>query len=230
LSLNPLEIQRLSSYFETVLAPAHILLLYETSPELEALKPKIRAKKYAELTVFSRPSKNDPKLEAKASSFIRHVGDEELSKPERLVRTERRIQEIHPSTRIVCAYNTEKMIGLGEELCVEIFSLHDYILFTRFTNGGINLLESMERTLTEALGQHGAEMVHRYMEREGIERGSTPLHFRQFLDAMHELLGGGAEPLARLIHRRLFQTLRSSPGEIKDEKDGKDSYRDTRTR
>lgn len=220
MSLNPLEIQRLSSYLETVLAPAHILLLYETLPELEALKPKIGAKKYAELTVFIRPSKNDPKLmaETEDTCFIRHVGDGELSKPERLVRTERRIQETRPSTRIVCAYNTEKLIGLGEELCVEIFSLHDYILFTRFSKGGINLLESMERALTEALGQHGAEMVHRYMEREGIERGSTPLHFRQFLDAMHELLGGGAEPLARLIYRRLFQTLRSSPGEIKNGK------------
>ncbi len=60
-------------------------------------------------------------------------------------------------------------------------------------------------------------MIHRYMEREGIERGLTPLRFRKFLDTMQELLGSGAEPLTKQIYRRLFQNLMSSPEGIWDE-------------
>ena len=220
MSIHRPEITKLSAYLKSMDSPSHILLIYDSPSELEALKHDVAPRKYAHITV-SYGKKSQKKKQAANTSgegwVLRHVVDIDPSKTDKLVRTEKRLQERRIPPRIICAYRTQKILGLGEDVGIDIFSAHDYILFTRFSNGGITLLNSTSRTLSETLGNHGAEMIHRYMEREGIERGLTPLRFRQFLDTMQELLGSGAEPLTRLIYRRLFQNLMSSPEGIWDE-------------
>jgi hypothetical protein len=141
--------------------------------------------------------------------FMRRV-EEQLSDLDALLREERRIDERGQKNSIICAYNLEKFMEIGEEPRMEILSLHDHILFSRFTRGGMALLEATENTLKNALGTPGADIVQRYIEQESRDREITPLSFRGYMDAMSGLLGSGAAPLTRLIYRRLFQMIRSS--------------------
>ncbi len=136
--------------------------------------------------------------------------EEQLSDLDALLREERRIDERGQKNSIICAYDLAKFMEIGEEPRMEILSLHDCILFTKFTKGGIKLTEATENALFNTLGSHGADIVKRYIEQESRDRDITPLSFRGYLDAMSGLLGSGTVPLTRLIYRRLFQKMRSS--------------------
>ena len=233
MSIHHPEITKLCAYLKSIDSPSHILLIYDSPSELEALRHDVAPQKYAHLTLSY--GKKSQRKETTTDNMekgwvLRHVVDTDPSRADKLVRTERRLQERRIPPRIICAYRTQKILGLGEDVGTDIFSAHDYILVTRFSNGGITLLNSTSKALSEALGNHGAEMIHRYMEREGIERGLTPLRFRQFLDTLQELLGSGAEPLTMLIYRRLFQNLRSNQEGIWDESREQDQDRDPRPR
>jgi hypothetical protein len=140
---------------------------------------------------------------------VRRV-EEQLSDVEKLLVEEKEIDERGQENSIICAYRLDKFMEIGEEPRMEILSLHDHILFTRFTSGGMALTEATENALNNALGTHGTDIVQRYIEQGRREREVTPLSFRGYMDAMSGLLGSGTEPLTRLIYRRLFQTIRSS--------------------
>ncbi len=119
--------------------------------------------------------------------------------------------------RVMCAYPIKPFIGLGEDACVEILSLHHHVLFTKFSKGGLILLESAETAMNDALGRRGAEMISNYLEQKGIERCMIPLKLPRYVELLHELLGTGALPLMQIAYRRLFQRLRSSPEIFKNE-------------
>ena len=135
--------------------------------------------------------------------------ERQLSDLEKLLEEEE-LDERGQENSIICAYQLYNFMEIGEEPRMEILSLHDHILFTRFTRGGLALTEATENALNNALGTHGADIVHRYIEQKNREGEVTPQSFRGYMDALSGLLGSGTEPLTRLVYRRLFQTIRSS--------------------
>jgi hypothetical protein len=219
LSQEHLEIKRLSSHLESLSPPAHVILLYGPAHELEPLKRELRTREYPLLTMPSTRTLNTAtplKGEEPGCWALRCLDAGEFSDPGKIIRTERRIQERRPVDRVMCAYPLGRLIGLGEDHCVTILSLHDSILFTRFTKGGLVFLESAEEALSSALGPRGAEMIHNYLEERGIERSCVTLQFERCLEALRALLGTGADPLARLTYQTLFRKLRSSPEAFED--------------
>ena len=204
------EIKKLSRFITSLTPPNHIILFYDNPLDIEALKDETEAKEYDELE--ARKSLRDET--AQSTDFIspllvRKV-DEQLNDLDTLLREERRINNREQGDSIICTYDLGKFMELNEEPRMEILSLHDHILFTKFTNGGMALIEATENALNNALGTHGADIIQRYIEQETGDREITPLSFRGYLDTMSGLLGSGAVPLTRLIYRRLFQMMRSS--------------------
>ncbi len=166
---------------------------------------------------FELPPDEAKKLDGWA---VRCVSGEGFTSPVKLIRTERRMQERRMLMRVMCAYPIKPFIGLGEDACVEILSLHHHVLFTRFSKGGLTLLESAETAMHDALGRRGAEMIHNYLEQKGVEKNMIPLKLPRYTDLLKELLGTGAIPLMRITYRKLFQKLRSSPEMFKNESRG----------
>ena len=204
------EIKKLSRYITSLNAPNHIILLYDDPLDIETIKDEAEAREYGEPEALgAREDKTSQATDAIHPLFMRRV-EEQLSNLDALLREERRIDEREQENSIICAYKLDKFMDIGEEPRMEILSLHDYILFTKFTKGGITLIEATENALCNALGSHGADIVQRYIEQESRGRDITPLRFRGYMDAMSGLLGSGAVPLTRLIYRRLFQMMRSS--------------------
>jgi len=204
------EIKKLSRFITSLNAPNHSILLYDDSLDIETIKDEAEAREYSEPEALgARGDKTSQATDAIPSLFMRRV-EEQLSNLDALLREERRIDEREQENSIICAYNLDKFMDIGEEPRMEILSLHDYILFTKFTKGGITLIEATENALCNALGSHGADMVQRYIEQESRDQDFTPLRFRGYMDAMSGLLGSGAVPITRLIYRRLFQMMRSS--------------------
>ncbi len=204
------ETKKLSRFITYLNPPNHIILLYDDPFDIETLKDETEAREYGELEASGAKGDEIPQAaDATPPLFMRRV-EEQLSDLDALLREERRIDEREQENSIICAYNLTKFMEIDEEPRMEILSLHDYILFTKFTKGGITLIEATENALCSALGSHGADIVQRYIEQESGDREITPLSFRGYLDAMNGLLGSGAVPLTKLIYRRLFQMIRSS--------------------
>lgn len=224
MSLKNLDTQRLVSYLRSLSPPTHLILLYGAPSELEDLKQKIGAHEYPCLTV---PPRGQPNLKVLPDELkklngwaLRCVRGEEFTNPGRLIRTERRLQERRVLRRVMCAYPIEPFIGLGEDACIDILSLHHYVIFSRFSKGGLIFLESAGAAISDALGRRGAEMIHNYLEQKGVERCMIPLKLPRYAELLHELLGTGATPLMRITYRNLFQRLRSSPEMFRDESRG----------
>ena len=204
------EIKKLGRFITSLNSPNHIILLFDDPLDIETLKDEAEAREYGELEApGAKGDETSQVTDAIPPLFIRRV-EEELADLDALLREERRIDERGQKNSIICAYDLTKFMEIGEEPRMEILSLHDHILFTKFTKGGITLTEATENALYNALGSHGADIVKRYIEQESGDREITPLSFRGYLDAMSGLLGSGAVPLTRLIYRRLFQMMRSS--------------------
>lgn len=204
------EAKKLCRFITYLNPPNHIILLYDDPLDIETLKDEAEAREYGELEASGAKGDEIPQAaDAISPLFMRRV-EAQLSDLDALLREERRIDERGQENSIICAYNLAKFMEIDEETRMEILSLHDYILFTKFTKGGITLIEATENALSNALGSHGADIVQRYIEQESGDREITPLSFRGYLDAMSGLLGSGAVPLTRLIYRRLFQMIRSS--------------------
>jgi len=204
------ETKKLGRFITSLNAPNHIILLYDDPLDIETLKDEAKAREYGELEALgAKGDETSQKTDENPPLFMRRV-EAQPSDLDALLREERRIDERGQENSIICAYNLAKFMEIGEEPRMEILSLHDHILFTKFTKGGITLIEATENTLYNALGSHGADIVQRYIEQESRDREVTPLSFRRYLDAMSGLLGSGAVPLTRLIYRRLFQMIRSS--------------------
>ncbi len=196
------EIKKLGRFITSLNAPSHIILLYDDPLDIEKLKDEAEAREYGELEApGAKGDETSQATDVIPPLFMRRV-EEQLSDMDALLREERRIDERGQENSIICAYDLAKFM--------EILSLHDCILFTKFTKGGITLTEATENALFNTLGSHGADIVKRYIEQESGDRDITPLSFRGYLDAMSGLLGSGTLPLTRLIYRRLFQTMRSS--------------------
>ncbi|MCW3978991.1 MAG: hypothetical protein NWF12_04520 [Candidatus Bathyarchaeota archaeon] len=224
MSLKNPDTQRLASYLQSLIPPAHVILLYGAPSELESVKLEIKAHEYPCLTVPPREPMNFKVLPYEAKKLdgwaLRCVRGEGFTSPVKLIRTERRMQERRMLMRVMCAYPIKPFIGLGEDACVEILSLHHHVLFTRFSKGGLILLESAETAMHDALGRRGAEMIHNYLEQKGVERNMIPLKLPRYVDLLHELLGKGVLPLMQITYRKLFQRLRSSPEMFKNEPRG----------
>lgn len=204
------EIKKLSRFITSLNPPNHIILLYDDPLDIETLKDEAEAREYGELEApGARGDETSQATDVIPPLFMRRV-EEQLSDMDALLREERRIDERGQENSIICAYDLAKFMEIGEEPRMEILSLHDCILFTKFTKGGITLTEATENALFNTLGSHGADIVKRYIEQESRDRDITPLSFRGYLDAMSGLLGSGTVPLTRLIYRRLFQMMRSS--------------------
>jgi hypothetical protein len=215
LSLKNPDIWRLVSHLQSLSSPAHVILFYGVLTELEDLKQGINAHEYPRLTVppggrqYSRSLPDDG--EKSAGWALRRLREDEFSNPGKLIRTERRIQERRTPMRVACAYPIERFLGLGEDACIDILSLHSYAFFAKFSRGGLMLLESAENALSSALGRRGAEMIHNYLDQRGMERCTIPLRFPEYSDMLRELLGRGAHSLLLITYRNLFQKMRSSP-------------------
>ena len=204
------EIKKLGRFITSLNAPSHIILLYDDPLDIENLKDETEAREYDDLEASgARGDETSQATDVIPPLFMRRV-EEQLSDLDALLREERKLDERRQEISIICAYDLAKFMEIGEESRMEILSLHDCILFTKFTKGGITLTEATENALYNALGSHGADIVKRYIEQESGDRDITPLSFRGYLDAMSGLLGSGTVPLTRLIYRRLFQTMRSS--------------------
>jgi len=204
------EIKKLGKYLTSLKPPNHIILLYDDPLDIENLKHEAQAREYFE-SEARRPAWVETSQETDIAQplYVRRV-EGQLSDMEGLLAEERRIDERGQEDSIICAYKLEKFMELGEEPRMEIISLHDHILFSRFTWGEMTLTEATENAINNALGPHGAEIVHRYIEQARQGHEGKPPSFRGYMAAMSGLLGGGAVPLTRLIYRRLFQTMRSS--------------------
>lgn len=204
------EIKKLSRYITSLNGPNHIILLYDDPLNIETLKDEAEAREYGETSAPGyQQDETYQAADVAPPLFVRRV-ERQLSDVEKLLEEEKEIDERGQENSIICAYQLTTFMEIGEEPRMEILSLHDHILFTRFTRGGLALTEATENALNNALGTHGADIVQRYIVQEGREGEVTPLSFRVYMDAMSGLLGSGTEPLTRLIYRRLFQTIRSS--------------------
>ena len=204
------EIKKLGRFITSLNAPNHIILLYDDPLDIETLKDETEAREYDELEApGAMGDETAQATDVIPPLYMRRV-EEQLSDLDALLREEKRIDERGQENSIICAYKLAKFMEIGEEPRMEILSLHDHILFTKFTKGGITLIEATENTLHNALGSHGADIVQRYIEQKSRDQEITPLSFRGYLDTMSGLLGSGAVPLTRLIYRRLFQMMRSS--------------------
>lgn len=215
------EIRVLSSHLLSLRPPAHVMLIHGSPQELDALRQELRALEYSDLTI---PCKDlhSPRTQSEAAVgldhwMLRNVGDCEPSNPEKLIRDERRMRDRRPPIRVACAYPCGRFIGMGEEACVNIFTAHDSVLFTRFSKGGSMLQESAEKALLSALGCQGAEILYSYIEQRGIERHEIPLRFMEYSGLLRELMGTGADSLSQLAYQALFQKIMSSMETIVNE-------------
>jgi len=204
------EIKKLGRFITSLNAPNHIILLYDDPLDIETLKEEAEAREYGELEAPGAKGDETSQITDETPPLFMRRVEAQPSDLDALLREERRVDERGQENSIICAYNLTKFMEIDEEPRIEILSLHDYILFTKFTKGGITLIEATENALCNALGSHGADIVQRYIEQESRDREITSLSFRGYLDAMSGLLGSGAVPLTRLIYRRLFQMIRSS--------------------
>ena len=213
------EIEKLSEFITSLNPPTHIILLYDEPLDIETFKEETEAREYVELEALTAIVTEEPNMtEEHNPLFVRNV-DEQLSDLDALLREERRIDERGQQNSVICTYDLEKFMEIGEDPRMEILSLHDHILFTEFTTGRKTLIEATETAINNALGSHGADILLRYIEQGSMDREIAPLSFQGYLDAMSKLLGGGAEPLTRLIYRRLFQTMRPSRESGKNERE-----------
>jgi len=221
LSLYNPEIRKLVFHLLSIDPLAHVILFYGLFSELEDLKQGINAHGYPSLTLPLGGRQNFRFLQDDGEKYsgwaLRRLRDDEFSNPGKLIRTERKIQERRTSMRVACAYPLERFLWLGEDACIDILLLHSQVFFTRFSRGGLMLLESAENALSSALGRRGAEMIHNYLEQRGMERCTIPLKFPEYSDMLRELLGRGAHSPKRITYRNLYQRMRSSSEVFEDE-------------
>lgn len=205
-----MEINKLGGYIKSLSQPNHVMLLYEDPLDIETLKDETGAEEYNKHGTSGK-RRTEPTQGTKAVSplLLRRV---EIHLPDirDLLAKEREIEGRRQANSVICTYDLEKFMEVDEEPRMEILSLHDHVLFTKFTKGGIAITEAMEGALRCSLGTHGAEIVQRFVAHEMRGREATPLSIRGYVNAMNGLLGGGTEPITKLIYRRLFQTMRSS--------------------
>jgi len=142
---------------------------------------------------------------------INRVGRDALSDLTGLIRLEERIRDERQPQMALCTYPLMHLIELAETSFIDILSLHDYILFSRFEEGRRILLEAVDEALKSSLGGSGSEMLYRFARNMDIEREQIPGELRRFRLVLRELLGIGANVLERFIFRRLYLKLSKSP-------------------
>ena len=190
--------------------PTHSILFYKNPAEVNPVNEVTGARDYRFLSLQHGEAAKKGLGDPTPRIFLRRVSEREIGDKERLLRKERRLNAKRRDATVICAYPIAPFTAQGEDTCIEVLSLHDYILFTEFTRGNMMLVDATQRAMSNSLGNHGAEILYRYIEQEGEGSISTPLRFRGYLNSMSGLLGEGAIPLTRIIYRKLFQTMRSS--------------------
>ena len=214
MAINKLETQSVLNFLDSLRPPVHVILIYEEPSELEDIESEITVEtlrvtpQYVMDQVYSvsMPRKPD------ASKWVFHrVEPETLSNIERLIGFEERMRETRQPPMALCAYPLKQFIERDTSIFVDILSLHDYVLFSRFEEGQKMMLKAMEEALEHTLGRSGSEMIYSFAQQMGIYREQVPSNLRRFRRVLQELLGIGADFLERLIFKRLYLKLRSCP-------------------
>lgn len=214
MSTGQMETQKISSFLETLRPPVHVIILDGDLSELNEPDSKTMVET-SETTVPRYASDLSPHLTRQQATLqdwvINRVERKVISEPAYLLEMEEKVHEKGGPAKTICAYPLTQVIELDERLFSEILSMHDYIIFSQFSNGQRLLRESVEEALEGALGRGGSEVIYTFIGYMGIERGRIPLKLRQLRSVLRRVLGLGADVVERHIFRRLYLKLRSNP-------------------
>lgn len=213
MTVERLEAKGVHEFLSSLLQPVHVLLLYGDPTELDHIEPQIGAEK---LTAHASQKPERRSYTIDAGGFlvgwvINRIGEDLLQNASKLIEYEKEIKEKGVPPRMICAYHLKNFLQLDAGLFVEILSLHDYVLFTRFEEGMRLTLEVVEEAMEVALGRSGSEMIYRFANNMGVERDLIPYKLRTFRRVLQELLGIGANFMELFIFRTLYNRLRSNP-------------------
>lgn len=215
MAIDRLETRSIPNFLNSLQPPVHVILLYTEPSELDDIKSKIMV----EASSSETPHKAADRVysasltpEGTAKGWVINTfGREALSDPARLIGLEERVREARQPQMVLCAYPLMHITELNESIFIDILSLHDYVLFSRFVEGQKMVIEAVEEALRSSLGDSGSEMIYRFAHHMGIEREQIPGELQRFRLVLRKLLGIGADLLERFIFRRLYLKLRSSP-------------------
>ena len=215
MSIERLETGSILEFLNSLQPPVHVILLCNEPTNVDEIE--------SEMMIGASPGSTSEHAADQVYGFslttefatsgwvINRVGRDALSDPTGLIRLEERIRDERQPQMALCTYPLMHLIELAETSFIDILSLHDYILFSRFAEGRRMLLEAVDEALKSSLGGSGSEMLYRFARNMDIEREQIPRKLRRFRLVLRELLGIGANVLERFIFRRLYLKLRKSP-------------------
>ncbi|KON30684.1 hypothetical protein AC482_03285 [miscellaneous Crenarchaeota group-15 archaeon DG-45] len=213
MSLERLESRNILEFLNALQPPVHIILL-NAEPSERVDLPEMLAEATRSATSEHEANRLHGVSLLTAGSEtgweINDIESDRLSEPSELLRMEEKIKADRKPRMVMCIYPLTQTMELGEVLFIDIISLHDYIIFSSYEEGGRLLLKAVEKALTSALGDSGSEMLYRFARQMGVERERIPCELRQFRRILRDLLGIGAEFLEKAIFRRLYLELGSS--------------------
>lgn len=214
MATETLETQRLLNFLDALRPPVHVIILYGDPSELDIILDSMRVEEFhSEAPHYAAESDLGSHLIQGVVNrwLLNRVGQDAFSDLMGFIETEERIRDSQQPRMVMCAYPLNHFVKLDMSIFVDILSIHDYVLFSRFMEGQNMVLEAMEEALDSALGLSGSEMIYRIAENWGVDRGQIARSLRQFMLVLREVLGVGADFLERFIFRRLYLKLRSSP-------------------
>ena len=214
MSIERLETGSILEFLNSLQPPVHVILLCMEPTNVDEIESEMMVGASSRATSgHAADQLYGFSLRECATSgwVINRVGRDALSDLTGLIRLEERIRDERQPQMALCTYPLMHLIELAETSFIDILSLHDYILFSRFEEGRRILLEAVDEALKSSLGGSGSEMLYRFARNMDIEREQIPRKLRRFRLVLRELLGIGANVLERFIFRRLYLKLSKSP-------------------
>lgn len=214
MSIERLETGSILEFLNSLQPPVHVILLCMEPTNVDEIESEMMVGASSRATSgHAADQLYGFSLRECATSgwVINRVGRDALSDLTGLIRLEERIRDERQPQMALCTYPLMHLIELAETSFIDILSLHDYILFSRFEEGRRILLEAVDEALKSSLGGSGSEMLYRFARNMDIEREQIPGELRRFRLVLRELLGIGANVLERFIFRRLYLKLSKSP-------------------
>jgi len=137
-TIKRLERESILNFLHSLSPPVHVILFYVKTPELVDIESKIAVQRSVEAETDATDQVRGANLTKDDINnwAIRNVNSEDLSNPEKLIEIEERISETRQPPQALCAYPLKKALELDKSILVKILSLHDYVLFSRFAEGG----------------------------------------------------------------------------------------------
>jgi len=206
------ETESVLNFLDSLPPPVHVILLYGEPPELDDIESKIMVETPREDQQYPTDQVPGVILTRKGDVnrwTIHRVEPEAFSNLEKLMRFEEGIRKSRQPPMALCAYPLKHVMELDMSVFVDIFSLHDYVMFSKFVEGQKVVQEAVEEALERTLGRSGSETIYRFARNMGIKRRQVPNNLRRFRRVLREFLGTGADFLERVIFQRLYLKLRS---------------------